>query len=120
MRSRSFPEEREEALDPAVDGAPLNRETPLGKPFDNVGVAQAIAHVPAHSQGDDIIGEGMMRESTGGAGGKPSSAIVAAPPLAPSRVCPSLRIRSLSHRMHLMTDPFSSGPVIVPAHADAT
>ncbi len=39
----------------------------------------------------------------------------------PRRVCPSLRVRSLLHRMHRMTSAFSASALpIVPAHAPAT
>ena len=75
-------EKWKESLDPAVDRTAINDATTLGEPLHDVGVAQSIAHVPAYSQGDDIIGEGMIGEGAGGAGGKPSPAIVAAPSLA--------------------------------------
>jgi hypothetical protein len=42
-----FPEQRKEALDPTIDGAPINNEAALGEPFDTIGVTQAVADVPA-------------------------------------------------------------------------
>ncbi len=57
---RSFAEKWEEALNPAVDRTAVKDETSLGEPLHDISVAQSIAHVPADSQGDDIIGEGMM------------------------------------------------------------
>ena len=55
---------RQEALDPAIDGAAVNDETTLSKPLDDIGVTQAIPDVPAHSQGDHVVREGMVGEST--------------------------------------------------------
>ncbi len=55
-------EQREETLDPTVDRAAVDDKAPLREPLDDVGIAQAIADVPAHSQRDDIIGKGMVRE----------------------------------------------------------
>ncbi len=63
MGTGSSTEQREEALDPAIHGAAVHDEAALREPLDNVGIAQAVADVPAHSQGNDLIGEGMVRES---------------------------------------------------------
>jgi hypothetical protein len=60
MSTGSFAEQREEALDPAIDGAAVHDEASLGKPLDDVGVAQSVANLPAHSQSDGIIGEALM------------------------------------------------------------
>ncbi len=72
---------RQEALDPAIDGAAVNVEAPLGEPLDDVGIAQAVPDVPTHSQGDDIIGEDMVREGARGTRGEPASTRIAAPAL---------------------------------------
>ena len=65
MNMGSFAKQRKEALDPTVDGAAVNHDTSLGKPLDHVGIAQPVPDVPAHGQGDHVIWEGMVRESTG-------------------------------------------------------
>ncbi len=57
-----FPKQREQALDPALDGAAIHHEPAFSEPRDDVGVAEAIAHVPPHSYGDHIIREGMVRK----------------------------------------------------------
>jgi hypothetical protein len=44
---RRLSEERQEALHPAVDGAPIHDEPALGHPLDEVGVTDAIPHIPA-------------------------------------------------------------------------
>ncbi len=49
MGTGSFAEQRKKPLDPAVDGAAVDDEASLREPFDNVGITQAIADVPAHS-----------------------------------------------------------------------
>jgi hypothetical protein len=49
VSTRSLPEQEEETLDPAIHGAAVNDEATLGKPFDNVGIAQAVADIPPHS-----------------------------------------------------------------------
>jgi hypothetical protein len=62
MDTGSFTEKRKKAPNPAIDRAPVYGETSLGKPFDNVSVAQAVANVPANCQSDDIIGEAVVRK----------------------------------------------------------
>ncbi len=57
-------EQGQEALHPTVNGAAIDGEATLGEPLDHIGVAQAVANVPAYSEGDDIIGETVMRERT--------------------------------------------------------
>ena len=85
MSTSSFATERGcplgQTLDPAVHGAPVNHETTLGKPLDNVGLAQPIANIPAHSQGNHVIWEGMVRECARRQGGEAATAVVAAPAL---------------------------------------
>ena len=58
----SFAKQREEPLGPAVEGAPVHDEASLSEPLDNVGIAQAVANIPADRQGDHVVGEGMLRE----------------------------------------------------------
>ncbi len=41
-------EQRQEALDPAINRATLDDEAPFGEPLDDVSIAQAIPNVPAH------------------------------------------------------------------------
>ncbi len=48
----SLCEKLHEALYPAVDGAPIDHEATLGEPFDNIGVAEAVADVPSGSKRD--------------------------------------------------------------------
>ncbi len=59
FRQRAILYRREETLDPAVDGAAVDDEAALGKPLDNVGIAQAVADVPAHAQRDHVVRKGM-------------------------------------------------------------
>ncbi len=42
MHTGRFPEQREEALDPAVYGTAINREPTLGKPLDDAGIAEYV------------------------------------------------------------------------------
>ena len=48
---------RQEALDPAADGAPVNDQAALGEPHDDIGRAQAVPDIPSHAYGDDIVGK---------------------------------------------------------------
>jgi len=75
----SLLEQREEALNPAIDGAAVNDEPTFGEPLDDVGVTQSISDVPAHGQRDYIIREAVVREGTCRASREPASAVVAAP-----------------------------------------
>ena len=54
MSTGSFAKQREEALDPAIHGAAVNNEAWLGEPFHDIGIAQAVANVPADRQSDDV------------------------------------------------------------------
>ncbi|CAA9288030.1 MAG: hypothetical protein AVDCRST_MAG93-3688 [uncultured Chloroflexia bacterium] len=65
MSTGKFSKQRQETLDPAVDGAAVDHATTFCKPLDDVGVAQAVANVPANCQSDDIIRETIMRKRTG-------------------------------------------------------
>ncbi len=64
MRTGSFPKQREEPLDPAVDRAAVDDEASLYEPLDHIGVAQAEANVPADRQGDHVVRKSIVREST--------------------------------------------------------
>ena len=64
MDTGSVAKQREEALDPSIDGAAVDGQTTLGEPLNDISVAQAVANVPADREGDDIIRETMMREGT--------------------------------------------------------
>jgi hypothetical protein len=81
MRTGSFSEQRQEALNPAIDGATVDHKTTFSEPLDNVGVAQAIPNIPPDRQGDHVIREAVVRESAGGTGSEPPSAGVASPAL---------------------------------------
>ncbi len=48
MRPSRVLEQGQEALDPAVNGAAVNDEAALREPLHDIGVAQAVAHLPAH------------------------------------------------------------------------
>ena len=52
MRAGSLCEKRQEALYPAVDGAPIDHDATLGESFDNVGVAETVADVPSGGKSD--------------------------------------------------------------------
>src|SRR3712207_6710137 len=82
MCAGGFHEEREEALDPPVDGAAIDGEATFGQPLNDVGIAQAVADIPPHSQRDHIIGEAVMRKGARRAGCEAPAAIIAPPPLA--------------------------------------
>ncbi len=58
-------EQGQKALDPPVNCAAIDDEAPFGEPLDDVGITEAITDVPAHGQGDYIIGEAVVGESTG-------------------------------------------------------
>ncbi len=60
IRTSSLLKQWQEALDPAIDRAAINNETALREPFDNVGVTQAVANIPADRQSDHVIREAMM------------------------------------------------------------
>ncbi|GAC1564132.1 MAG: hypothetical protein NVS2B7_38100 [Herpetosiphon sp.] len=53
MSPRSLSDERGcltgQPLDPAIDAAAVDAAAPLGEPLDNIGIAQAVAKVPAQS-----------------------------------------------------------------------
>jgi hypothetical protein len=59
---RSIAEEREEALDPSIDRAPVHDQASLREPLNNIGVAQAVPNVPTDCQRNDIIREAMVRK----------------------------------------------------------
>jgi hypothetical protein len=62
MLSGHLAKQWKEALHPAVDGALIDQEAALGQPFTDFGVTEAVAHVPADRNGDDVIREGATRE----------------------------------------------------------
>src|SRR5262249_47795941 len=73
--------QREEALHPAVDAAPLPLTPPSGEPFGNIRIAQPEAGVPPDGQGDHVVGKAPAREGAGRPGGEPPPARVTAPAL---------------------------------------
>jgi hypothetical protein len=44
-------EQRQIALHPAIDGALVDQDGAFGQLLTELGVAQAVAHVPAHGEG---------------------------------------------------------------------
>src|SRR3712207_4097813 len=75
-----------EALDPAIDRAPIDHDAPFGEPLHDVGVAQTVADVPSDGKSDHLIGEAMVRESARRACGETATALSATPALA-SQTC---------------------------------
>ncbi len=55
MDTGGFLEERQEASDPAVDCATIHRHSTLVQPLDHICIAERVASVPAHSEGDQVI-----------------------------------------------------------------
>ncbi len=51
--------EGQESLDPAIDRGVIDHHSALPKPFDHVGIPEAIADTPAHGEANEIIGEVM-------------------------------------------------------------
>ena len=56
--SSNLAEHWQEALHPALDSALVDQEATLGQPFAHLRVTEAIAHVPADGQGDDLVRKG--------------------------------------------------------------
>jgi hypothetical protein len=54
MSTGSRAEKRKKALNPTIDGAAVHDQASLGEPFDDIGIAQAVANVPADRQSDDV------------------------------------------------------------------
>jgi hypothetical protein len=57
-----LPEQRQIALHPAIDSALIDEDAALRQPFTDFGVAEAITHVPADGQGDDVVWKRATRE----------------------------------------------------------
>ena len=72
----------EEALPPAIDGAPVDRQPSFGQPLSDIGVAEAETHVPAHGERHDIVREYVTGERTGRTPCEAASTGAAAPTLA--------------------------------------
>ncbi len=81
MSTSSITKQRKEAPNPAIDSAAVDDEATFSKPLDNIGVAQAVANVPAHSKGDDVVRKAMVRKGTRRTGSEATSAIIATPSL---------------------------------------
>ena len=54
--------QRQIALHPAIDGALIDQDAAFGQPFADFRVTEAVAHIPADGQGDDVVGKGAARE----------------------------------------------------------
>jgi len=65
MEAGSLAKQRQETLDPSVDGAAVHDETSLREPSDDIGVAHTIADIPVNRQSDDIVEKAMMGKGTG-------------------------------------------------------
>ncbi len=83
VRPRRHREQWEKVLDPALDRAALHHEAALGEPLHDIGLPQAIAHIPAHGERDQIIGKRVARERTRRTGRKVATA-GGAPPALPA------------------------------------
>jgi hypothetical protein len=55
-------EQRRERLDPIEEGARVDGDAPLGEPLSDVSLAQALAQVPPHGQGDHLVREALPAE----------------------------------------------------------
>ena len=55
-------ERRQKALHPAIDRALIDQDSVLGQPVTDFGVAEAIAHIPADGQGNDVVQKAAARE----------------------------------------------------------
>ena len=51
-----------ERLHPVVDRARVDDDVALGEPLGNLGVAQAVAHIPADGEGDHLVGKAAPGE----------------------------------------------------------
>jgi hypothetical protein len=58
----SLAEQRQIALHPAIDRALIDEDAALHQPFTDFGVAEAVTHVPADGEGDDVVRERATRE----------------------------------------------------------
>lgn len=70
-----FDEPWREGVYPVVDGARVDRDTPLGKPLRYVGIAEAEAQVPANAQSDDLVGEVVAADGGRRPRGDPAAAL---------------------------------------------
>jgi hypothetical protein len=64
--SRCLAEERQAALHPPIHGALVDQDAALSQAFADFGIAQAVAHLPAHGHGADVLsndpaGQGRAR-----------------------------------------------------------
>ena len=57
-------EQREEALDPALDGAAIDGEAALRELRDQIRIPAAVPDRVAHRQGNHVVREGMSGEGT--------------------------------------------------------
>jgi hypothetical protein len=108
VSTSSFLEQREDTLDPAIHRAAVNDETTLSKLLDHIGVPQAIPNVPVTARAITSPGKAWWEKALVERDVKRRPHTLQRQHCPPSRVCPSLRIRSLPHRMHFMASAFSS------------
>ncbi len=83
MTTGGILEQRQEALYPVVDGGAVDREAACSERLDYVSIAEAIAHVPPHSEGNQVVGEAAAGEGALRAGGEAAPTVVT-PPLPPA------------------------------------
>ena len=95
MRARRVLEQREEALNPAENGTAVNDQAALGEPLDDVGVAQAVAHIPANGRAITSSGKPWLVKALVERAVKRRPQAVHRHRCPPSRVCPSRRVVSL-------------------------
>ena len=106
------PEPRQEALYPAVGGAPIDREASLSQPLRDIAVPQPQAGVPAHSRGDDVVREVPAGEGAGRSAGEPPPAGASSPAQTtqPGLAVPSYRTAPAPHARHTWPVPSPMRP----------
>ncbi len=105
MRTRRLLVSGQEALDPALHGAPIDDKAALRKPRDHVGIAEPGAHGVADGSGEHVVGKAWCVKAVVERAVKRCWQSLHRQRRPPSGVCPSFRVRSLVHRMHGTTNP---------------
>jgi hypothetical protein len=67
-------------LDPVVDGPGLDGAIPFDQPRGRVGIAQGIAQIPAHGEGDEVVWEPIAGHPPGQGGASTGRAASSARP----------------------------------------
>jgi hypothetical protein len=74
--------QRQIALHPAIDGALIYQDAAFGQPFADFRVTEAVAHIPANGEGNNVVWRGAARERRTRASREPPTAATTAEPLA--------------------------------------